>query len=110
MGDLCYCRKLVVVQTAWTDTNAGRRFLTCADRRCHFFRWLDAPLCHRAAVIIPGLIRRINKLEAELKSVEASNRQLVHSANYLNMSKLMLIVTWMLIFGYMFSKTEYEKE
>ena len=68
MAERCLCGNWLATKTAWTDLNAGRRFVSC--ERCRFFRWLDEPLCERARAIIPGLLRKINKLEAQTKQVE----------------------------------------
>ncbi|KAK1350636.1 GRF-type domain-containing protein [Heracleum sosnowskyi] len=70
MAAKCYCGAWAVQQTAWTSANAGRRFLACPFRKCGFFNWIDPPLCDRARAIIPGLIRRMNRLEAELKNAQ----------------------------------------
>ena len=68
MAERCLCGNWLVAKTAWTELNAGRRFVSC--ERCRFFRWLDEPLCDRARSIIPGLLRKINKLEAQQKQVQ----------------------------------------
>ncbi|KAL1811349.1 hypothetical protein ACET3Z_021414 [Daucus carota] len=53
MASKCFSRKWAAQQTAWTTANAGRRFWTCPDRCCNYFRWIDPPLCARAQAIIP---------------------------------------------------------
>ncbi|KAD6119021.1 hypothetical protein E3N88_10292 [Mikania micrantha] len=41
--------------------------------RCQgFLGWLDPPMCPRATVIIPGLLRSKNKLEDEVKQLKAT--------------------------------------
>ncbi|WOG86373.1 hypothetical protein DCAR_0205576 [Daucus carota subsp. sativus] len=72
MAEKCLCGNVVIQQTSWTQTNPGRRFAACVDRRCNkLSRWLEEPVCSRAQVIIPGLLRRINKLEEEKMELEA---------------------------------------
>ena len=72
MAEICLCGNVVMQLTSWTQTNPGRRFAACVDRRCNkSFRWLEEPVCSRAQVIIPGLLRRINKLEEEKMELEA---------------------------------------
>lgn len=43
----CYCGNWAIHRTAWTSTNAGRRFAVCSSRSCNYFLWLDPPLCYR---------------------------------------------------------------
>ncbi|KAL4585615.1 hypothetical protein LXL04_010238 [Taraxacum kok-saghyz] len=61
----CYCGRVAIVRTSWTDTNPGRRFHCCPKQvsRCAFFAWLDPPMCARYAMIIHGLLRNINNGE-----------------------------------------------
>ncbi|KAL0379227.1 UNVERIFIED_CONTAM: hypothetical protein Sradi_3228200 [Sesamum radiatum] len=66
----CHCGRLVVLGTAWTNANPGRRWedeicFSFAERRCGFFEWEDPPMCERARNIIPSLLRRINAMEGE---------------------------------------------
>ena len=35
--------------------------------RCKYFEWLDEPICARGRSIIPGLLRRINKMEETIE-------------------------------------------
>ncbi|KAL8256364.1 hypothetical protein R6Q59_031431 [Mikania micrantha] len=92
---MCYCGRLATVQTSWIDQNPGRRFYYCPNQlrsytfvllkhfffnnifhvqasRCQgFLGWLDPPMCPRAVVIIPGLMKSKNKLEDEIKQLKA---------------------------------------
>ncbi|WOG91915.1 hypothetical protein DCAR_0311170 [Daucus carota subsp. sativus] len=65
------CRLLVVERTAWTENNAGRRFVSCVKGRngCNFFRWTDPPVCARGRAVICGLLRRIERNEEELEKL-----------------------------------------
>lgn len=67
--------------------NDGRRFLGCVNWSdcdqggCNFFVWLDPPLCERAKMVIPGLIRKLETMDAkheelmdELKMIKSSKR------------------------------------
>ncbi|GER38052.1 GRF zinc finger family protein [Striga asiatica] len=76
-GILCDCDKVARLQTAWTPANAGRRYFDCAEKACRFWNWFDPPMCARSKEIIPGLLRKINRLEAE------TNRHSVEPANEL---------------------------
>ncbi|KAL8197679.1 hypothetical protein R6Q57_024327 [Mikania cordata] len=51
--------------------NDGR--LSSIASRCQsFLGWLDPPMCPRAIVVIPGLLRSKNKLEDEVKQLKAT--------------------------------------
>ena len=63
--EYCHCDRIAADRVAWTDANAGRRFRNCSNNCCGFFQWVDAPLCNRAKVVIPGLLRRLRTMEAE---------------------------------------------
>nr|GEV59955.1 hypothetical protein [Tanacetum cinerariifolium] len=69
-GKLMFATKLpAVTRTSWTDTNPGRRFLGCPKiegQRYIYFHWLDPPMCQRAILIIPGLLRARNMMEADM--------------------------------------------
>lgn len=97
---------LVVVHTACNSSNAGLRFSGCGKCKCDYFRWVDPPLCDRAQLIIPGLIKRINLLEEEKKQLETINlgRKQNEAAAYFECSTTMkmLLVTWLLIVSYIF--------
>ncbi|KAK1388689.1 hypothetical protein POM88_016867 [Heracleum sosnowskyi] len=110
MANMCYCRKRAAQQMAWTTTNASRRFLACPDRCCNYFRWIDSPLCPRAQVIIPGLIRRINALEAQQRTggdimtgAEEEEVDVVDKRKCCNKTMSLLIFTWICIFFYVVS-------
>ncbi|KAL8224509.1 hypothetical protein R6Q57_019984 [Mikania cordata] len=82
----CWCGKVAIVRTSWTDKNPGRRFYLCPDKgsNCRFIRWLDPVICDRSMVIIPGLLKSKNEVETNLQSSEAANGQL----------KKYLIISW----------------
>ncbi|KAL7125577.1 hypothetical protein ABFS83_14G126000 [Erythranthe nasuta] len=65
--DTCECGLKLRLQTSWTPTNPGRRFSSCPQRikGCGTFCWCDPPMCDRSKQIIPGLIKRINALQAQ---------------------------------------------
>ncbi|WOH11090.1 hypothetical protein DCAR_0830569 [Daucus carota subsp. sativus] len=91
MAVKCGCGALAEQHTAWTTANAGRCFVAYP------------PLCDRARVIIPGLVRRINALEAETQYFETLKGTL-YEERYADVEKrknggcssvlLLLIVTW----------------
>lgn len=72
MAEYCYCRMLVVERTAWTEKNAGRRFVSCvySKRGCKYFRWVEGPICERGREVIRGLLRRIENREEEKEIVK----------------------------------------
>ncbi|KAK6137742.1 hypothetical protein DH2020_028494 [Rehmannia glutinosa] len=75
----CFCGKRAVTRTTWTKENPGRRFNACLHfgrGGCRLFEWEDPPMCHRAKAIIPGLLRKINKLEGETKKLESEVQKL----------------------------------
>ncbi|WOG86538.1 hypothetical protein DCAR_0205749 [Daucus carota subsp. sativus] len=69
----CSCGMDPVLRTSWTDANPGRRFWGCSQyvrnrsRGCNFHMWHDPAVGDRARNIIPGLLRRIQRLEDEIK-------------------------------------------
>ncbi|GJW72284.1 hypothetical protein Tco_0129201 [Tanacetum coccineum] len=76
---LCFFCLPVVTRTSWTDTNPGRRFparLQIEGKRCIYFGWLDPPICQRAMLIIPGLLRARNKIEADMIVLVQANKKL----------------------------------
>ncbi|GJX65419.1 zinc finger, GRF-type containing protein [Tanacetum coccineum] len=61
---MCQCGLPTVCPTSWTQINPGRRFHCCpkVGDNCGFNGWFDLPMCPRAVVIIPGLLRNLNEL------------------------------------------------
>ena len=120
MAEHCGCGNIIVVRTSWTDSNPGRRFISCD--RCRYFRWIDGPLCEHARIIIPGLLRKINTLEAQVNraagdglvmglsegDVCSSQKEVkpVESICGCKTSLSLLILTWIVIFIYCLCKVE----
>ncbi|KAL3629939.1 hypothetical protein CASFOL_026251 [Castilleja foliolosa] len=106
-GARCHCGIELEVMTSWTDDNPGRRFQGCPNYKkpscCGFFRWVDEEVCSRSKQIIPGLIRKKNKLELELASEQEKLKCVQRS---LNVSKKkekklkMIIAAMVLIFAF----------
>ncbi|GKD15030.1 hypothetical protein Tco_1199437 [Tanacetum coccineum] len=74
-------------QTSWTDANLGHRFLGCPQvegQRCIYFGWLDPHMCQRSMLIIPGLLRARNRIEADMMVLVQANMKL----------KKYLILSW----------------
>ncbi|KAB1224027.1 hypothetical protein CJ030_MR2G004475 [Morella rubra] len=46
-------------------------------RSCDFFEWVDLPMCKRSTQVIPGLTKKINKLEAQLEVERGREKRLV---------------------------------
>ncbi|KAI7990449.1 hypothetical protein LOK49_LG12G02497 [Camellia lanceoleosa] len=64
-GNVCGRKRLI--HTTWTNTNPGRRFLSCPNNGYNQFTWVDPPMCNRAMQIIPGLLKKLNEMETQLK-------------------------------------------
>ncbi|KAH7841216.1 hypothetical protein Vadar_027176 [Vaccinium darrowii] len=66
-----YCGRPGNLTTSWTVSNPCRRFIGCQlygkDGACGYFMWVDPPMCARSRVVIPGLLRSLRRLEAEVK-------------------------------------------
>ncbi|GER41253.1 GRF zinc finger containing protein [Striga asiatica] len=73
-GVFCTCGEVARLQTSWTTNNPGRRYFDCAQNGCRFWNWFDPPMCARSKEIIPGLLSKINRLQA------ATNRHNAESA------------------------------
>ncbi|KAH7847377.1 hypothetical protein Vadar_025398 [Vaccinium darrowii] len=86
-GVCILCGKVRVVQTSWTDTNPGRRFVSCSHECRAGFKWVDPPMCHRSTQIIPGLLRRINRMRREVEEWKAAEMKM----------RMLLIGTWVMI-------------
>lgn len=71
MAEYCYCGRLVVVRTTWTNSNAGKRFVNCVQGRvgCNYFRWIEDPVCDHGRTMICGLLGRVRALEADLERI-----------------------------------------
>ena len=48
--------------------------LKMQQNHCGFFTWVDPPMCARSKEIIPGLLRRINTGENEIKRYKRRER------------------------------------
>ncbi|KAF4403656.1 hypothetical protein G4B88_002509 [Cannabis sativa] len=90
---LCRCDppRVAEMKTSWTNKNPGRRFVRCPfhqqEQGCNFWMWYDPPMCERALVVIPGLLRKIRNLEMEVSNLsEACNSKEGHESveNYIN--------------------------
>ncbi|PWA43824.1 zinc finger, GRF-type [Artemisia annua] len=68
----CWCGKQAILRTLWTVANPGRRFYCCPDQgsSCRFIGWFDREMCARSRMIIPGLLRGRNELEARLQATQ----------------------------------------
>ncbi|GER54804.1 GRF zinc finger containing protein [Striga asiatica] len=91
-GDFCTCEKRAVMKTSWTDHNPGRRYAVCEKPRafggCNYFSWIDPPMCPRSRQIIPGLLRRVNRLEDELATKKSREKWLWG----------MMVLSWLIMF------------
>ncbi|XP_019198154.1 PREDICTED: uncharacterized protein LOC109191957 [Ipomoea nil] len=71
----CRCGHQLKIRTSWTNENPGRRFWQCSGGGSHrqvgcgFVDWYDPPMCYRSKRIILGLLKRINKLEEDIRTL-----------------------------------------
>ena len=79
---VCRCGSPAIKLTSWTVRNPGRQFWRCSrsGTNCGFIGWVDPPMCPRAIVGIPGLLRAMNRLEIEVWKM-----------------KMLLLVSWIKI-------------
>ncbi|XP_027152586.1 uncharacterized protein At4g04775-like [Coffea eugenioides] len=64
----CSCGSKTNLKTSWTDRNPARRYVECANGKvdgCGYWNWYDEEMCERSKQVIPGLLRRINRVETE---------------------------------------------
>ncbi|CAB4316303.1 unnamed protein product [Prunus armeniaca] len=73
----CFCGGFVRLETSWTKDNPGRRLWTCCRKRgCGYFDWFDPQMSAWSKMIIPGLLKRIDKANDELKSLRRREKLL----------------------------------
>ncbi|PWA56506.1 zinc finger, GRF-type [Artemisia annua] len=74
----CWCGRQTIVHTSFTAINPWRRFYACPDQAsdCRFLGWYHPQMCACSTMIIQGLLRPRNELEAHklLKSTCESER------------------------------------
>ncbi|KAL8248771.1 hypothetical protein R6Q59_005639 [Mikania micrantha] len=70
---VCHCGRFAIVRTSWTNQNPGRRFYSCPMQgtKCRFIGWVDPPMCPRSKEIIPDLLKSKNKVDLDMKTLEA---------------------------------------
>ncbi|KAH7836598.1 hypothetical protein Vadar_003316 [Vaccinium darrowii] len=71
-----FCGNQREMHTYWAMVNPGRRFVFCPNNVYKDFDWLDSPMRERSVQIIPGLLRRGNRMEAEIARLEAKEKKL----------------------------------
>ncbi|GER43889.1 GRF zinc finger containing protein [Striga asiatica] len=90
--DLCRCGKNAVRKTSWSEENCGRRYGASPRFRksggCTYYLWIDPSMCTGARQIIPGLLKKNEKLEDELKSKRFRERCMW----------LVLVLSWMNVY------------
>ncbi|KAH7834061.1 hypothetical protein Vadar_012358 [Vaccinium darrowii] len=69
------CGNLREMHTSWTTINPERRFISCPNDSCKDFAWFDPPMCARSVQIIPGLLRRGNRMEAKITRSKAREKK-----------------------------------
>ncbi|CAL2265036.1 unnamed protein product [Prunus armeniaca] len=94
-GQWCHCGKLARMQTSWTSSNPGQRFLVCpkskgrGEKGCRFFQWFDAEMCERSKSLIPGLLRKIDRVEKENAKIRAKSKILWAA----------MLLSWLVVFA-----------
>ncbi|KAH0668707.1 hypothetical protein KY289_023200 [Solanum tuberosum] len=69
----CQCGIATRIFTAFTPTNAGRRFYKCSKPngyKCDYWKWVDDPLHPRVANLIHNLKKENDNLHSEKKDLE----------------------------------------
>ncbi|CAL8115335.1 unnamed protein product [Prunus armeniaca] len=83
------------MQTSWTTSNLGRRFLVCPkskgsrEKGCRFFQWFDAKMCEHSKSLIPGLLRKIDRVEKENAKIGAKSKILW----------VAMLLSWLVVFA-----------
>ncbi|GLT61026.1 hypothetical protein SLA2020_337620 [Shorea laevis] len=71
---VCYCGRPMIVRTAHTDQNYGRRFVSCENwkikRECGFFEWLDPKMCEHGRRVVSRLKKWHDSLKEEAKQCQ----------------------------------------
>ncbi|PIN21218.1 DNA topoisomerase [Handroanthus impetiginosus] len=106
----CHCGRRATLRTSWTKENPGRRFHSChsyKEEGCAFFVWEDPPMCARSSVIIPGLLQKCSRYEAEIDELRRVREELQHfraieeEVQRLRKKKKILqaalVLTWLLV-------------
>ncbi|KAG8384113.1 hypothetical protein BUALT_Bualt04G0084500 [Buddleja alternifolia] len=97
--NICHCRRLARIRCSWTDANPGRRFYGCDTNRdeggCGFFVWLDPPMCERSRNVIPGLLRSVNRLQAELETARQRENRERRAWTGLVLAWVVFLLIWM---------------
>ncbi|KAL0431271.1 UNVERIFIED_CONTAM: hypothetical protein Sradi_0753100 [Sesamum radiatum] len=105
---VCNCGLQVVIRTAWTTANPGKRFCGCPGTNgsyCRTFAWVDPPMCQRSKEVIPGLLKRLSRSDALIEELNQritllqSNRQ--RSTKFLVMVPLSTAFLLMAIVAYL---------
>ncbi|XP_027171459.1 uncharacterized protein LOC113776817 [Coffea eugenioides] len=84
----CSCGLTAMVKTSWTNWNPARRFVVCTlgeDEGCGFWEWYDPTMCERSTQVIPGLLRRMNRMESNMEELETSARRWENKAQKLEL-------------------------
>lgn len=55
MSQQCYYRNSRMKKKSLTDANSSRKFLTCVNGGCNYFRWAKAEFDPRSKAVINSL-------------------------------------------------------
>ncbi|XP_019170978.1 PREDICTED: uncharacterized protein LOC109166480 [Ipomoea nil] len=97
-----WCGEQLKIRTSWTAENPGRRFWQCVggNRKvgCGFIDWYDTPMCYRSKRIIPGLLKRINRQDEEIRKLNSKLRS-EQGLKSMNKVLVVLIVLFVAVVG-----------
>ncbi|CAL8990131.1 unnamed protein product, partial [Prunus brigantina] len=73
-----------------------QRFLVCPESKvsmgekgCRFFQWFDAEMCEHSKSLIPGLLRKIDRVEKENAKIRAKSKILWAA----------MLLSWLVVFA-----------
>ncbi|QHO33528.1 uncharacterized protein DS421_9g259020 [Arachis hypogaea] len=76
----CFCGDTLSLQISGTTKNPNRRFISCPNKRCKFFEWVDevGARSNVSAAAAVGVVGTQNsaKLEAEMLKLDAQERKI----------------------------------
>nr|XP_027093790.1 uncharacterized protein LOC113714196 [Coffea arabica] len=91
----CNCGLRTKMSTCWCGENPGRRFLGCSlwprPERYSYFEWVDEPICPRGRVLIPGLLKKINKMEEQVERTRKREKILI---TIIVLLVVLLVMSW----------------
>ncbi|CAL2229688.1 unnamed protein product [Prunus armeniaca] len=84
LAQRCHCGKLAGMQTSWTTSNPRRRFLVYPKSK-----WFDAEMCESSKSLLPGLLKKIDRVEEENTKIRAKSSILWAA----------MLLSWLVVFA-----------